>query len=280
MTIILCSHLATSQPRPLPPPHNHDTVTQKKKTSTTMATLRPLKPLARPALIPPRPTNTRRFLPNPFAPSTAQPPAVQTLRASRTLPYPSAPIYSIIADVPSYSSFLPYCTRSTITHWSAPDAVTARRWPSIGVLTSGFGSLTESFTSRVYCVPGRVVESVGGATETALPRDLIQHHLRGHDEQQQQQQRDINTEGSEGLLTHLRNTWTVEELGLGRTRIELVLEFRFKNPFYAALSAGAAPKVADAMVRAFEERVSGLLDENPDMVHAKLEDLDGSRLKR
>ncbi|KAJ4984499.1 polyketide cyclase dehydrase and lipid transporter [Stagonosporopsis vannaccii] len=242
-----------------------------------MATPRPLRPLVRPALAHARPTNTRRFLPNPFASSTSSssPPAdVQTLRASRTLPYPSAPIYSIIADVPAYAAFLPYCTRSTITHWSAPDALTARRWPSIGVLTSGFGSLTESFTSRVYCVPGRVVESVGGLTTTALPRDQIAHHLDGaHPDQP------VPTAGSEGLLTHLRNTWTVDEIGPGHTRIELVLEFRFQNPLYAAVSAAAAPKVADAMVRAFEERVRGLLTDNPAMVHARLEDLDGSRLR-
>lgn len=246
---------------------------------SAMATLKPLKPLQpllRPALVHPRPTNARPFLSNIFASSTSAPTDIQTLRASRTLPYPSAPIYSIIADVPSYASFLPYCTRSTITHWSAPDAHTARRWPSIGVLTSGFGSLTESFTSRVYCVPGRVVESVGGHTVTALPPDQIKHHLAAEAQGDQH----VPSAGSEGLLTHLRNTWTVDELGPAHTRIELVLEFRFQSPLYAALSAGAAPKVAEAMVRAFEERVSTLLKADPDMVNARLEDLDGSRLKR
>lgn len=228
----------------------------------------PLKPLLRPALHTPRPaSNTRHFLPNPFAPAA---PAIQTLRASRTLPYPSAPIYSIIADVPSYASFLPYCQRSTITHWSAPDATTGRRWPSIGILTSGFGTLTESFTSRVYCVPGRVVESVGGATQTSLAPHDIAHHLADAR---------VQTTGGSGLLTHLKSTWTLQELGARQTRIELALEFAFANPLYAALSGGAAPKVADAMVRAFEERVRVLLTENPAMVTARLEDLDGSRLR-
>ncbi|KAF9692244.1 hypothetical protein EKO04_009375 [Ascochyta lentis] len=236
-----------------------------------------LKSLLRPALQAPRlASNTRHFLPNIFSPaaSTAE---IQTLRASRTLPYPSAPIYSIIADVPSYASFLPYCQRSTITHWSAPDAVTARRWPSIGILTSGFGNLTESFTSRIYCVPGEIVESVGGATSTSLSRDQIAHHL---DDAGRAAEARIRTEGSEGLLTHLRSTWTVLALGGSETRIELALEFAFANPLYAALSGGAAPKVAEAMVKAFEERVRTLLRENPGMATARLEDLDGSRLKQ
>ncbi|KAF1929600.1 uncharacterized protein M421DRAFT_124717 [Didymella exigua CBS 183.55] len=227
--------------------------------------------LLRPSPRLPRPPQPRTFLSHLIPPSSAAP--LQTLRASRTLPYPSAPIYSIIADVPSYAAFLPYCTHSHITHWSAPDAHTGRRWPSIGVLTSGFGALTESFTSRVYCVPGRVVESVAGDTQTALSRDAIRHHLEGEGGH-------VDKEGSRGLLTHLRNTWTVEELGQRRTRIELALEFRFSSPMYAALSAGVAPKVADAMVKAFEERVGRLLSEDPRMVDARLEQLDGSRMRR
>ncbi|KAF3005764.1 hypothetical protein E8E13_007057 [Curvularia kusanoi] len=248
-----------------------------------------LTPLLRPALRTTTTTTlptlqTRTFLPNIFSSATSGPPtsSIQTLRASRTLPYPPAPIYSIIADVPSYSSFLPYCTRSSITHWSAPDAITGRRWPSIGVLTSGFGSFSESFASRVYCVPGKVVESVGGETQTTLARELIAHHFV--DAEGRDIEADggagLSRKGSQGLLTHLRNTWTVEEVGTGKTRIELSLEFAFANPVYAALSAGVVPKVAEAMVRAFEERVEGLLRESPEMVAARLEELDGSRLRR
>lgn len=232
----------------------------------TMAAIQPLRPVLRLA----RPPQPRTFL-SALLPS-ASPPAVQTLRAERILPYPSAPIYSIIADVPSYASFLPYCTQSRITHWSAPDPTTGRTWPSIGVLTSGFGTLTETFTSRVYCIPGRVVESVGGATQTALPRDLLRHHFHPDTAS-------VPAEASGALLTHLRNTWTVESLGHRQTRIQLSLEFQFANPMYAALSAAVAPKVADAMVKAFEERVRRVLTDCPAMIDAKLEHLDGSRLR-
>jgi coenzyme Q-binding protein COQ10 len=214
----------------------------------------------------------RAFLPNPFAPSSDTTP--QTLTAHRILPYPSAPIYSIIADVPSYASFLPYCQRSDITHWSSPDALYHRRWPSEGKLTSGFGGITESFRSRVYCVPGRYVESVGGDTETSLSRNEIAHHLEGSEAG------GGRSGGDNGLLKHLRSKWTIEDLGKDKTGVTLALEFAFANPFYAALSGGVAPKVADVMIRAFEKRVGELLVENPDMVGASLEELDGSRLKK
>lgn len=242
-----------------------------------MATPKTVRPLIQTSarIIKPS-TQQRTFLPNPFASFSAAQDTTQTLSASRTLSFPSAPIYSIIADVPSYASFLPYCQRSDITHWSAPDKVYGRRWPSEGVLTSGFGQITESFRSRVYCVPGRIVESVGGDTETNLSREDIAHHLEGGDPIHNQSR----SGGDNGLLKHLRSTWTIEELGKSRTGVTLALEFAFTNPFYAALSGGVAPKVAEVMIKAFEQRVAALLNENPDMLDASLAELDGSRMKR
>ncbi|PSN65057.1 hypothetical protein BS50DRAFT_575149 [Corynespora cassiicola Philippines] len=242
-----------------------------------MATPKTLRPLLRlqPSITLSR-ASRRTFLPNPFPASfsplgSSQP---QTLSASRTLPYPSHPIYAIISDVSSYSSFLPYCPSSDVTKWSAPDATYNRRWPSEGRLSIGFGSLTETFTSRVYCVPGRIVESVGGKTETDLDRRDIAHHLVGEQPSAERK------EGENGLLTHLKSRWTVEEVGRESTRVTLALEFAFANPLYTTLSAGAAPKVAEVMVKAFEERVRGLLEGRPDMQRASLGDFEGSVLKR
>ncbi|KAL5121814.1 Coenzyme Q-binding protein coq10, mitochondrial [Pleosporales sp. CAS-2024a] len=238
-----------------------------------MATPRTLRPLVQTCRrISPSAPSHRTFLPNPFADTSSSP---QTLTAHRVLPYPSAPIYSIIADVPSYASFLPYCTRSDITHWSLPDKVYKRHWPSQGTLTSGFGGITESFVSRVYCVPGKYVESVGGDTETSLAPDEIAHHLEAEGGDATR----AVAGGDGGLLRHLRSRWMVEDMGRDKTGVSLALEFAFANPFYAALSGGVADKVVDVMIRAFEQRVVKLLTENPDMVKAGLADLDGSRLK-
>jgi coenzyme Q-binding protein COQ10 len=122
-------------------------------------------------------------------------------------------------------------------------------------------------------VPGKYVESVGGATETSLPRDEIAHHLEDAKARNR-------SSGDNGLLNHLRSKWTIEELGKDKTGVTLALEFAFTNPFYAALSGGVAPKVADVMIKAFEQRVVALLKENPAMAKASLADLDGSMLKR
>lgn len=128
----------------------------------------------------------------------------------------------------------------------------------------------------MYCVPGKVVESVGGDTETALPATAISHYLEGSDASASQRQNARDN----GLLKHLKSTWTIEEVGKDKTEVRLAIEYAFANPLYAALSGGVAPKVAEAMIKAFQERVMKVLQENPKMVTASLADLDGSRLKR
>lgn len=119
------------------------------------------------------------------------------------------------------------------------------------------------------------MESVGGDTRTSLPLRDIQHHLSTGAEGSR-----ASKEGSTGLLTHLRSKWTVEDEGRDKTRVSLSVEFAFGNPLYAALSGNVAPKVAEFMIRAFEKRVSEVLEGNPEMVRAELGDMEGSGMKR
>ena len=120
------------------------------------------------------------------------------------------------------------------------------------------------------------MESTGGDTVTNIPEDQIRHHLEGGDGYSSQ----AASGGDNGILKHLRSTWTIEDAGKDKTQVKLAIEYAFANPFYAALSGGVAPKVAEAMIKAFEQRVVGILKENPDMIGAGLADMDGSRLKR
>ncbi|KAF2740481.1 hypothetical protein EJ04DRAFT_508004 [Polyplosphaeria fusca] len=239
-------------------------------------TLRPH--LLRPLHATPR-TPKRTFLPNPFAaPTTPFTPQVQTLTARRMLPYPPFPIYAIIVDIGSYSAFLPPCTSSTVTKWSQPDAVYHRRWPSEGTMTVGWKGLNEVFASRIFCVPGRIVESVGGATETALRGDEIRHHL----DAAEGGRAGGDGDGGADLLTHLRSRWTLSPLpsersdGPAQTEVVLSLEFAFANPFYTFMSAAAKPVVAERMIEAFEGRLRSQLDGRTDLEQAKLADFGGS----
>ncbi|KAF2176692.1 hypothetical protein K469DRAFT_678351 [Zopfia rhizophila CBS 207.26] len=239
-----------------------------------------------PSQLKPLQSQHRTFLPNPFPsqfnPLFSQP---QKLTASRTLPYPPTPIYNIISDVSSYSSFLPYCQFSTVTKWSQPDRTHNLIWPSEAKLVVGWGSITESFTSRIFCIPGKVVESVGGSTQSTLDRADIQHHL-GDEVSASTTLGDGNKHTQNQLLTHLSSRWTINPVPAAsssepeRTEVSLSLEFAFVNPLYTTLSAGAAPKVADIMIKAFEERVKFLLRGSSDFAKASLGNIQGGRSNR
>ncbi|KAI9865927.1 MAG: hypothetical protein M1813_001894 [Trichoglossum hirsutum] len=185
-------------------------------------------------------------------------PGIQTLHANRTLPYPSAALYEIVADIESYSFFLPYCLSSSVSRWSSPSAHGSKRWPTEAELRIGWGGLDERFVSRVLCTPGSVVEAISGNTQTAASHPL---------------ETGPPTCAENSLFTHLLTRWTIRPcpykphrreggvfLAKEQTEVDLDIEFQFANPIYSALSKAAVPKVASMMIEAFEGRVKELLD--------------------
>ncbi|KAK8202903.1 dehydrase and lipid transport-domain-containing protein [Phyllosticta capitalensis] len=199
-------------------------------------------------------------LPNPFGASSSSA-TLQTYSATRTLPYAPGPIYSIIADVSSYSSFLPFCSASTVTKWSAPDAVLKKQWPHHATLVVGWQGISESFQSRVYCVPERIVEAVSGSSKTELPKEQIAHHLLPEEAEDAAAKAKSSAQEDARLLKSLNTRWTVTPLADAgnQTQVTLSIEFAFANPLYSAMSAAVTPKVAGLMIEAFEQRVAKLL---------------------
>lgn len=189
----------------------------------------------------------------------------QSLTATRILPYKSTNIYKIISDVDSYSKFVPYCVNSKVTKWSSPDA-DGKRWPSEADLKVGWGGYEETFTSRLFCVPGSVVEALSGEAETTLPKSDLPHYP--------------TTSGSppvaNNIFKSLSTSWSIKpfyykpptgrpqsdkakEPPKDRTEVHLTIDFQFANPIYAALSKAMAPKVAGIMIEAFEQRAKEVL---------------------
>lgn len=214
--------------------------------------------ITRPASI--RTTNQPRrqtFLTNPF---TSAP---QTLTASRTLSYSSSVIYDIISDVSSYQNFLPYVRESTVTKHSAVDK-NGKSWPEEAKLVIGFsGDVSEEFWSRVYCVPETIVEAVSGGSNTSLPAEQISHHT-------QRAPGSLDPTRKSSVLSHLKTTWRMREhrshgesnalTAQPRTEVNLAIEYQFANPLYAAMSSAVAPKVAEKMIEAFENRVKAVVE--------------------
>lgn len=190
----------------------------------------------------------------------------QSLAATRVLPYKSSKLYEIIADVDRYSTFLPYCLDSKVTKWSEPDK-NGKRWPSEADLKVGWGGIEETFTSKLLCVPGAVVEALGGEAVTTLSKADLSHHSSTIDA----------PTTANHVFQNITTRWTIMPFHYKpptgkpqtdravrpaeeQTEVNLTLDFQFSNPVYAALSKAVAPKVAGLMIEAFEARAKECLE--------------------
>ncbi|GAP89172.1 putative cyclase dehydrase family protein [Rosellinia necatrix] len=212
--------------------------------------------------------------------AAAAPPPSQTVTASRRLPHHHADLYGLIADIDSYSAFLPYCSASRVTSWTAcADPEFGRRWPTRADLTAGWGGLEQTYTSRVFCVPGSIVEALSGegARSGIAPDVLARYGLEDEPFSMPTPTRRDNVGGEEGVFRTLVTRWTVTpvepgaltERGdegamraggrMGWSDVNLNIRFQFANPLYGAVSSAVADKVAPLMIEAFVERAKKVL---------------------
>lgn len=160
----------------------------------------------------------------------------QTLNESKVLPYPREALYELIADVDSYHQFVPYCSRSEVTQWSAADDQ-GRKWPTQADLHVGWGGFNEAFTSRLRCVPGVSVEAVSGDPSG-----------KGED--------------ASAVFKSLVTRWSLRSEPKSpstSTIVDLSIRYQFVNPLYAAVSATVSDKIAGMMVEAFERQARARL---------------------
>lgn len=164
-----------------------------------------------------------------------------TINVSRTLPYSREKLYDLIVDVDAYSSFLPYCQHSRVTAWSEQPDVddTGRAWPTEGDLTVGFGPITQSYTSRIVCVPGRSIEALSGKQEGAPAGSPF-----------------------ESLVTK----WTVQDAIVKRigpwSTVDLDLTMRLADPLVQMMLSKVVDETATKMVDAFEQRARELFGDS------------------
>ncbi|KAL2266296.1 hypothetical protein VTJ83DRAFT_5648 [Remersonia thermophila] len=222
-----------------------------------------------------------------------RPPPPKTLRARRVLPYPPDHLYTLIADIDSYRHFLPHCPHSLVTHWTKPQPPppsspsppssqqqqqqqkAPTRHPARADLTVGWGPFTQTYTSRVYCIPGSVVEAVSGAAETTIPWETLR--AVGYDPAADQEHA-LRT--MEGIFESLVTRWAVrpfagsrgaapearagegrvggETAPAGWTEVTLSVTFQFKNPALGFAVGQLADEKVDEMVKAFEGRARAL----------------------
>lgn len=198
-----------------------------------------------------------------------------TLTTVRTLPYVDRDLFRIIADVDAYAAFLPHCTVSRVTHWRQ-ERSTSSTWPARADLTVGWGPLSQTYSSRVYCIPSRgVVEAVSGqgGVPTLTADERAELGLADHD-----RNREMQEDAAEAIrvgagrpeddpFESLVTRWTVAPMDGSKpatetvpwSRVELRIRFQFRNPLYQLAAAQVGNEMATKMIEAFEKRAATLL---------------------
>lgn len=109
----------------------------------------------------------------------------------------------------------------------------------------GYGPITQSYTSRIVCVPGRSVEALSGTDEPVAQKD-----------------------GGKNPFKQLITRWTVEDAPAPRTRngegqqeewtkVDLDMTMRLEDPFLQMMLSKVTDETATKMIEAFEKQVRG-----------------------
>ena len=168
----------------------------------------------------------------------------RVLTASRILPYSPELLFKVISSVESYSQFLPFLNASTVT---ARDPETG--YPTQAFLTVGYGPLSETFTSLVDCDRSKwVVEARSGAKYGKPDAAAAQSGgLSG-----------FFPGASEGIFEYLSTRWELAPLegkGTPQTKVNLEVQFEFKNQLHATVMGAVEGQMAGVMIEAFEKRM-------------------------
>ncbi|KAG0665403.1 hypothetical protein C6P46_006850 [Rhodotorula mucilaginosa] len=195
--------------------------------------------------------------PSPFGSSASLKPApdrkgtlvkegdIWVYREDKVMPYSPAQLYSVIADVDSYQSFLPFTTASRVLNstsldpsgqrrdrpvtekgWLRPGA--GERWEMDAELRIGAMGFEEGYVSRVEAEKERWVKA---------------------------------TSKDASMFRHLSTIWSFSpapptpQAAAPQTRVDLYLAYAFASPIHAAAIQTVWDKVSALMVEKFEQRV-------------------------
>jgi coenzyme Q-binding protein COQ10 len=137
--------------------------------------------------------------------------------------YAPRQLFELVADVPSYPVFLPWCRAARILRRESDTVFMAE-------LVIAYKHLSERYTSRVELVP---------ATDG---QDTYAIHVRM----------------TEGPFHHLTNEWRFSPEGEGGCKIDFILDFAFKSRILDSLLGRFFATVTGRMAEAFKKRADEL----------------------
>ena len=135
---------------------------------------------------------------------------------TRNFPYTPDQLFDLVADVKRYQEFLPWVAATRIRS----DSETLM----VADLVVGFGSLKETFTSRV---------------EKHRPDRIKVDYI-------------------EGPLKYLTNSWKFRPDGKGGSEVDFCVDFAFRSRIFEALAGQMFDRALRKMIGAFEARAHAL----------------------
>lgn len=138
-------------------------------------------------------------------------------------PYTPKQIFDLVADVPSYPQFLPWCRAARILKRMDDHTFLAE-------LVIAYKHMSERYTSRVELLPATT----------------------------EQGEYAIMVEMTEGPFHHLTNEWRLKPMPEGGTQIDFILDFAFKSKILDSLLGKFFAAVTGRMAEAFKKRADAL----------------------
>jgi ribosome-associated toxin RatA of RatAB toxin-antitoxin module len=148
---------------------------------------------------------------------------MRRVHRSAIVPYRAEDMFGLIADVESYSKFLPWCT----------------------------GGRVEQDAGAT---------GPGDEREVTARLDLLQGGLSGHftTRNRLRPPRRIEMQLVEGSFSELEGIWAIESLGEDGCKLELTMQFAFSNPIKDLLMGPVFEKSCTQLVDAFVERARSI----------------------
>jgi coenzyme Q-binding protein COQ10 len=141
-------------------------------------------------------------------------------------PYTPKQVFDLVADVPRYPQFLPWCRAARILKREDEHVFLAE-------LVIAYKHMSERYTSRVTLCPSE--------SETG--------------------EHSIMVEMTEGPFHHLTNEWHLKASAEGGTQIDFILDFAFKSKILDTLLGKFFATVTGRMAEAFKKRADELYGE-------------------
>jgi len=181
---------------------------------------------------------------------------ITTYHEHKMLPYSRRQLYRIVADVDSYSTFIPFCSSSRVLSCSPSGSMEQKPWLSdpgksssgrFGLeaeLRVGFKGLDEAYTSRVECRQWDLVKAV--AADSSLFHTLSTTWRLFP-------ARTSSPHPTPRLLDSNSGSQTAE-VDQAPTLVGVDIAFKFRDPIHDLAAGMAFSRVSRKVMMSFEKR--------------------------